>query len=412
MRRYLILLALVCAALVAACGGGKHTGQPPVLLNHTVTHTATSTTTAVPTPPTGALRCPPGDITMQCVLAHQPPPKLRSLAPGEKYGIDFGWSAVSASGAKSIGAKFAESYLSLDASKDWHPDLLRAYQAAGIKTFGVWETSAARASTQGGGSDGTQAAGAADARQALARARAVGLPSNEVIEFAIDCDCTPTSTFGYFRGVKSVIPKALEGAYGGYDQLLALHNAGLTGPSWHTYAWSGGRRLPCSWAPIYQYLNGSAFDNDLMCGSLTPAKPPNPHHYKWAPNGRHTFHARTGYFNNHWGAKPCGSTPNAKGCHVIRTRERSALIGWDSRGCRNPVRRQACRMYRAHETLLDGRVVRIAHHTPNLKSKVKKPRWGARHYKASDGHVTTLGGIHQQFAHRLSQKHHGVVAKW
>lgn len=130
-----------------------------------------------------------------------------------------------------------------------------------------------------------------------------------------------------------------------------------------------------------------------------PAKPVNPHHYKWLPNTRRSFK----------------EAHDVKGKYVVVTvhaRERQAVINWDKWGCRTPATRTKCREMFHHMFLLDGRVQHIAGHTPNLKHKIKHPRWGAVHFHAKDGHKTTLGGANQQFLHRLSTKHHGVVPAW
>lgn len=398
MKRRLPLIGLLAAVLTLAIAGcANHTHTKTVTKTQTATRTVTQTTAASSSAIPG--RCTPLNTTMNCVLETQPPPsKLFSLAPGQIYGVDFGWSAVSASTAKSIGAKFGASYLSNDPSKNWTQSMVDAYHAAGLKTVAVWETSATRAE------DGS-AAGAADARAASAQATALGMPNDRVIEFAVDCDCSASSIIGYFQGVHAVLG-ARAGIYGGYDQVGAMHAAGLVGnENWQTYAWSRGLWQPASVAPLEQYLNGSTFDNDRAIAPLYgqwPAKvtpPENPHHYRWLPNTRRTFH-RTQIVSG------------GKVHSVVHARERLAVQNWDRWGCRNPVRRNKCVDQRTHMQLLQARISTIVHKTPNLRDRATKPRWGAQHYKASDGHRTTLGGAYQQFAHRLSPKHHGVVAKW
>lgn len=405
MRRIGLLILVALAMLAAACGK---------TVTHTVTHTSTtatvttSTTTATSTTtqavvPSSPLKCPPGDITMQCRLASQPPPvgSLPKLSPSSTYGIDFGWQAVSASGARAIGAKFGASYLSLDPTKNWTRALVDQYHAAGLKTVAVWETSATRAT------DG-KSAGESDATQARKDATALGMPTNRVIEFAVDCDCTLASIEPYFTGVKAVLTQRLEGVYGGHDQVLGLFNAHLVGTeNWQTYAWSGGVRLSCSIAPLFQYLNGNAYDNDTACAPLYgqwPAiapPPPNPRHPEWLPNVLHTFKVKPGT------TAPC----SARGrCQTVKTRERAAVNRWDAKGCVNPVKRTVCVQTRQDLGLLAGRITRIATHTPNGKHPVKKPRWSAPHYKSADGHVTTLGGAEYQLGRRTRSKH--AIAKW
>lgn len=49
---------------------------------------------------------------------------------------------------------------------------------------------------------------------------------------------------------------------------------------------------------------------------------------------------------------------------------------WDAARCRNPVKRAVCKSSHYHLQLLRDRVWFVAHHTPNLKHSVSKPRWG------------------------------------
>lgn len=192
---------------------------------------------------------------MNCILQALPtPPPRFGIAPGQSWGLDFGWSGVSAALAKANGATFGASYFSADASKNWTKALVDSYHAAGLKTVGVWETTATRA-TQG------YAAGQADARSAKAQAAAVG-NTNRPIDFAIDCECTGPSVLPYFQGAHSILGNRTN-AYGDYDALLYLSQHGAVGTeNWQTYAWSGGRWLPNTIAPLEQYLNGAAFDHD------------------------------------------------------------------------------------------------------------------------------------------------------
>lgn len=188
-------------------------------------------------------------------------------------GIDFGWGSISAASAKALGAKFGCSYLSTDAAKNWSKALIDSYHAAGLATVCVWETAAGRAL------DG-QAAGQADAKQALAQARALGFPSSRPIYFAVDFDETPaqaTQVAEYFKGVNSVLGVDRTGAYGGYWTVSRLFNAKLIKYGWQTYAWSGGQ-----WdkrAQIQQYQNGPSFDHDRAMAAdygQTPYSAPKP----------------------------------------------------------------------------------------------------------------------------------------
>jgi hypothetical protein len=204
--------------------------------------------------------CLANDLVMQCVL---PPPRV-GLKPrvtaSLAYGVDFGWSGISAARAKALGARFGASYFSADSSKNWTLATVNAYHAVGLATVGVWESTATR-STEGA------IAGAEDARTAKAQAAAVGNTARPVL-FAIDCDCSASQIIGYFRGAHSVLAGRTD-AYGGYSQVWAVYHAGYVGnENWQTYAWSRGGWLSSKIAPLEQYLNGSAFDNDR---ALKPA---------------------------------------------------------------------------------------------------------------------------------------------
>jgi hypothetical protein len=155
-----------------------------------------------------------------------------------------------------LGAKFGASYFSFDSSKGWtqRRGLVAEYHRGGIATVGVWETTAERAG-QGCG------AGSADARQAARQAAAVGNKTRP-IDFAIDFDATGGQVAAYFRCAHSVLGDRTN-AYGGYSPLQYLCTHRLVGhQNWQTYAWSGGRWLPASCAPLEQWLNGSAVDYD------------------------------------------------------------------------------------------------------------------------------------------------------
>lgn len=264
LSRLLPFIALL-ALIIAGCGGA-------------VSHGKTGKTLTLAGHP-----CSASDATMGCEL----PPASAGLAPRSTpstYGIDFAWSGVSAARAKAIGARFGASYLSTDLSKNWSLAAVNAYHAAGLATVAVWETAATRA-TQG------YAAGVWDAQQAKAQAAALG-DTTAGIDFAVDCPCAPSSVLGYFQGVHHVLGDR-GNAYGDYAVISYLHAHGVVGnENWATYAWSGGLWPPASIAPLEQYLNGSAFDNDRALAANygqwpQPAKParvlPRCFHHRLTP---------------------------------------------------------------------------------------------------------------------------------
>lgn len=370
MRRLPTIIGACMAALVVAACDSAHT------------QTATATTTRTAPSPLATIgptpRCAPGNVTMNCVLAKlPPPPKTYRLAPGEQYGVDFGWSAVSAARAKTMGARFGASYFSADASKNWTRALVDSYHAAGLKTVGVWETSATRAQ------DG-RAAGIADAHAAAAQAAAVGNATRPIL-FAVDCDCAGASILGYFQGVHHVLGARAD-AYGGRAQVLYLYQHHLVGhENWQTYAWSGGAWLPGSIAPLEQYLNGSSYDNDRAVATpygQWPWQAPKPKPPSRTSSAQH--YAR--YPNVAWRIDR------------QRMRERSTVRTWDRANCMLPARRTVCKTTRAHLQLLAGRLWHVAHHP----LRHGKPTWG----------VDYRGGRYQGLAGRLSTAQHGVVLAW
>ncbi|MGN6167327.1 MAG: glycoside hydrolase domain-containing protein [Solirubrobacteraceae bacterium] len=173
-----------------------------------------------------------------------------------KYGIDFAWRAVRARQARKMGARFAASYLSTAASKNWTRALIHAYHAVGLGTVCVWETTATRALAR-------YAAGRTDARAALRQERALGVPASRPIYFAVDFNETARqarAVASYFRGVNLVLGVGRAGAYGSYWTIRRLFRAGLIRFGWQTSAWSGGR-----WdrrAQIQQYAYYNAYDWD------------------------------------------------------------------------------------------------------------------------------------------------------
>ena len=248
LRRFLSqeLLRPVAVALVllgvAACGGTSPALAPAHL----------------------SARCNQADYAMNCV---QPATSATPRGAQSIPGVDFGWSALSAGAARADGYRFAASYLSNDPTKNWTPALVNAYHTAGLATVYVWEASANNA--QLGLNQG-----AIDASRALQQANA--LHHTGTIFFAVDCDCSGPSVAAYFSGATSVLGPRV-GAYGGYSTLGYLCAHGLVGQvNWQTYAWSYGRWLPASCAPLEQYLNGNVVDQDRAIAPYYGQDPYNP----------------------------------------------------------------------------------------------------------------------------------------
>lgn len=202
-------------------------------------------------------------------------------------GVDYAWSHPGGSALKEAGYTFACRY----SSNDPHKDISRA-EADDLAAHGVWtvivrETTANRARAG-------RAAGAADARAAVARATSAGMPTDRPLYFAIDYDAPLSDRAAicdYFRGVASVIGLARTGGYGGYGQLRWLIDAGLITWVWQTAAWSRKRLLPGR--HIYQYartvtLGGVSCDvNEALVsdfGQWMPGRTPTTTHQQEAPD--------------------------------------------------------------------------------------------------------------------------------
>lgn len=231
-KRLALVVGLLCALLLAACGSPK------------------------PSPTVNGHKCSSGDEALQCVLPPAPHQLTLTAPRALAHGVDFAWGAPSVGRMHELGAAFGACYFSHDSSKGCaqRAGLVSSFHAAGISTVGVWETTANRAA-QG------CAAGRADAIEAARQARAVG-NTNRPIDFAIDFDATGPQVDSYFSCAHAQLGQRDE-AYGGYRPLKYLCEHHLVGhANWQTYAWSDGLWLPASCAPLEQYLNGSSVDYD------------------------------------------------------------------------------------------------------------------------------------------------------
>lgn len=165
-------------------------------------------------------------------------------------GVDYAWGRPSVTSLKDAGVTFTARYLSHDTSgKNLDSGEAARLSAAGIWLLVVWESTAQRSL------DG-YAAGAQDARDAAAQAKAVGMPGDRPIYFAVDFDASPgqkDAIIRYFQGVNSVLGKNRSGMYGGYYPIKWAFDAGVINWGWQTYAWSGGKWD--SRAQLQQYSN-------------------------------------------------------------------------------------------------------------------------------------------------------------
>lgn len=85
---------------------------------------------------------------------------------------------------------------------------------------------------------GTYADGAADAAQADAFIRSMGMPPDTPIHGAIDFDASGPDVEAYVRGFTERLGPGRRGFYGGRRPLRYLLDLGLLDYAWQTYAWS------------------------------------------------------------------------------------------------------------------------------------------------------------------------------
>lgn len=147
-------------------------------------------------------------------------------------GIDIAWARPDVDGIKKTGALWVARYFSPDPSKNLTAAEVKAYVQAGLAIVTVWESTANRAA-QGFN------AGVADAKAAMIQRKAVGLPDDHVIYFAVDFDARWSDVKAYFDGVTSVLMRTLVGVYGGYNIIKSAKGYGIEF-LWQTLAWSNG----------------------------------------------------------------------------------------------------------------------------------------------------------------------------
>lgn len=158
------------------------------------------------------------------------------MVPSPIWGCDYAWQHPAPQALKDAGFTFACRYLSTDPSKNLTRAEAEALASLGIWCVANWETTSTRADTGG------YAGGQADAQQALAEATAAGMPAGRPIYFSVDEPTTvgPHVT-AYFDGIKSVLPDAEIGDYGGYAEVKGALDLGLAAWAWQTTAWSNGQ---------------------------------------------------------------------------------------------------------------------------------------------------------------------------
>lgn len=265
------------------------------------------------------------------------------LTATDQPGFDMYGPSVPASTAKSLGERFAASYLSNSPGKDWTSAAVHAYEADGLGVVAVWESGATNA--LGGYSQGV-----ADASVAKSEAASLGEPAARPIFFAVDTDTSWLAVSRYFAGVDHILGTSRVGIYGGYSVVSGAVAAHAVSHVWQTIAWSSGQwsSSACLRQTSINDVLGGAYsvDDDLAtCAdygqfNYVAPKPPAP-----SPSAAEEYQ---NYPDQAWILD--GQT----------VRERATVETWDLNGCVNPVHREVCVTTRQHLVLLQGRLIALA----------------------------------------------------
>lgn len=196
-------------------------------------------------------------------------------------GIDYSWARPGAANIVAKGYTFVLRYLSHDSGKTLDAPDLNDLRSHGLDVGVVWESTATRPLV---GHDG----GVQDAKDAVAEADALGIPSSVPIYFAVDFDINDAQKVvagEYMKGVISVIGLDRVGAYGGFYWIKYCVENNLAVKFWQTLAWSGGQVHPKT--DIYQngdtdFAGGADIDEartsdiGVWKSSTSPAPTPSP----------------------------------------------------------------------------------------------------------------------------------------
>lgn len=144
-----------------------------------------------------------------------------------------------AEGLKALGYGFAGRYL---VPEGYSKALTRAEAEdickAGLSLLTVWETSADRVK-------GGAAAGAVDGARALACARALDMPSDGIIYFAVDYNAASTEMGiieAYLRAARAQTEQYEIGVYGSFAVIEEMARRDVCKGYWQCVAWSGGKK--------------------------------------------------------------------------------------------------------------------------------------------------------------------------
>lgn len=218
--------------------------------------------------------------------------------------VDYAWAKPTPAAIKAAGYSGAMRYLSPDPSKNLTASERDGLLNAGLGIGLVWESIASRA---GQGSK----AGAQDAVAAEAQAKALGLPANVPIFYAVDFDASPGIVAPYFAGVTSVATRPV----GVYGSLRVVEGTNVPW-KWQAAAWSAGK--VSSQAHLYQRLTATvphpipSTDENIVIRPFpmwtktppTPRKPSKPGSWPTYPLAASQWYGvNDGTLNSHSGAR-------------------------------------------------------------------------------------------------------------
>ena len=175
-------------------------------------------------------------------------------------GVDFSFGRPGGAALAAAGKRFVLRYIT-GAGKALTAAEITDYQAHGLDIGLIFESTANRALAG-------YAAGVNDAKSARTAMKALGIPVNVAIYFAVDFDVTLASQMAaiddYLNGAHSVVGD-WTGVYAEYAVIEHVHAANPKAWLYQTYAWSGGK--VSSHAHLLQYrngqtINGAAVDYD------------------------------------------------------------------------------------------------------------------------------------------------------
>ncbi|HEY4119804.1 MAG TPA: glycoside hydrolase domain-containing protein [Byssovorax sp.] len=196
------------------------------------------------------------------------------------FGCDYSFARPSPAHLEEEGYQFVARYFSYDSGKNLGASEATSLEGAGLAIVSNWEA---------GGDDALDGfdTGAQEAQDAAAQAQAAGAPGDRPIYFSVDFDASSSQMAAigsYMDGVASVIGRERTGAYGGYDVIKGLFDAGKITWGWQTYAWSNDQWDPrAQLRQVENGLEGDSIDKDQAIaddigqwGSSGSASPPPP----------------------------------------------------------------------------------------------------------------------------------------